>query len=376
MHIGLNLVFLVPGETGGMETYARELIPALRREEPDLRVTAFINRELHAAGGGGPWTDVAEPVVVPVSARRRWDWVRGEQQLLPGLAARAGVDVLHSLGSTAPLRGPMKRVATIHDVIYKVYPEAHFGIRSMGMRTLVPLSARRSHRVIAPSLRTRDDLSRLLHVELGKIDVVPMGVATPAPAPAASLDDVRRRYDLGDGPLVLTTSAKRPHKNLRRLLDAWALIPSERRGVLVLPGYPTPHEQELRRHAAALGLAESTRFPGWVPSDDLEALYGLARCFVFPSLYEGFGLPVLEAMARGVPVACSGRASLAEVVDGAALLFDPESPEAIADAIEEILSSAPLADRLREAGHAQAARFTWSATARGTLAAYERALGS
>jgi glycosyltransferase involved in cell wall biosynthesis len=373
LHIGLNLIFLVPGETGGMETYARALIPALRGEEPNLRLTAFINRELHAAGEG-PWTELAEPVVVPVSARRRLDWVRGEQQLLPGIAADAGVDVLHSLGGTAPLRGSTKRVVTIHDVIYKVYPDAHFGIRSTGMRLLVPLTARRSHRIIAPSNRTKDDLSRLLDVEATKIDVVPMGVT--APAPPADLADVRQRYELGDGPVVLTTSAKRPHKNLRCLLDAWALIPEERRGVLVLPGYPTPHEQELRRHAESIGIAKTTRFPGWVPTDDLEALYRLAQCFVFPSLYEGFGLPVLEAMARGVPVACSGRASLAEVVDGAARLFDPENPQSIADAVEEILSSASLTEHLRQAGHEQAHRFTWSATARGTLGAYERALES
>jgi glycosyltransferase involved in cell wall biosynthesis len=373
LHIGLNLIFLVPGETGGMETYARALIPALRREEPDLRLTAFINRELQAAGEGA-WTELAELVVVPVRARRRVEWVRGEQQFLTRLAADAGVDVLHSLGSTAPLWGPMKRVVTIHDVIYKVYPEAHFGIRSMGMRMLVPLSARYSHRIIAPSSTTKDDLSRLLHVKAGKIDVVPMGVA--APAPPSDLAEVRQRYDLGHGPVVLTTSAKRPHKNLRRLLDAWALIPEERRGVLLLPGYPTPHEQELRRHAEALGIAADTRFPGWVPTDDLEAFYRLAQCFVFPSLYEGFGLPVLEAMARGIPVACSGRASLAEVAGAAARLFNPESPQSIADAVEEILSNASLAERLRKAGHEQAQRFTWSASARGTLEAYERALTS
>src|SRR5205823_10277521 len=104
--------------------------------------------------------------------------------------------------------------------------------------------------------------------------------------------------------------------------------------------------------------------------------FRLAHCFVFPSLYEGFGLPVLEAMVRGVPVVCSGRASLAEVVDGAARLFDPESPHSIADAVDAIVSNAELAERLRQAGRQQAQRFTWSATARGTLGAYERALTS
>lgn len=374
MHIGLNLVFLVPEETGGMETYARELIPSLLEEKSDLRLTAFINRESLAAGEG-PWAELVESVLVPVSARRRTGWVRGEQLLLPSIAARSGVDVLHSLGSTSPVRGRFTRVVTIHDLIYRTYPEAHFGIRSLGMRMLVPRAARHSHRIIVPSESTKDDLTRLLHAPLTKIDVVPMGVRLP-PSTSSDLGDVRRRYELGDPRVVLTTSAKRPHKNLRALLEAWALIPAERRGVLVLTGYPTPHEQELRLHADALGIAASTRFPGWVPPNDLEALYQLAQCFVFPSLYEGFGLPVLEAMARGIPVACSGRASLAEVVDGAARLFDPENPRAIADALDEILSSADLSERLRQAGRERARRFTWSATARGTLAAYERALAS
>jgi glycosyltransferase involved in cell wall biosynthesis len=374
MRVGLNLVFLVPGETGGMETYARELIPALLEDRPDLRLTAFINRETHAAGKG-PWTELVESALVPVSARRRADWVRGEQLLLPGIAARAGVDVLHGLGSTAPAWGSFRRVVTIHDVIYRIYPEAHFGLRSVGMRALVPLAARRSRRIIVPSESTKSDLVRLLRVPPTRIDVVPMGVAAPS-VTSSDPAEVRRRYELGDAPIVLTTSAKRPHKNLSRLLEAWALIPAERRPVLVLTGYPTPYEQALRRQAERLGVASATRFPSWVPEDDLEALFRLARCFVFPSVYEGFGLPVLEAMARGVPVACSDRASLAEVAGSAARIFDPENPQSIADALDEILSSAELAERLKQAGFAQAQRFTWSATARGTLRAYERTLGS
>jgi glycosyltransferase involved in cell wall biosynthesis len=317
-------------------------------------------------------TQLAEMTLVPVSARRRADWVRGEQQLLPTLAARAGVDLLHSLGSTAPIWGRMTRVVTIHDVIYKLYPEAHFGIKSLGMRALVPLSARSSRRIIAPSESTSADLVDLLRVPPDKIDVVPMGVG-PASAPAADTG-VRQRYELGDARVVLAASAKRPHKNLHRLLEAWALIPAERRAVLVLPGYPTPYEQKLRWHAERLGIAANTRFLGWIPTQDLEALYRLAQCFVFPSLYEGFGLPVLEAMVRSVPVACSDRASLAEVVGGAARIFDPESPRSIADAVDEILSSPGLAERLRQAGRERTRHFTWGATARGTLAVYERAL--
>jgi glycosyltransferase involved in cell wall biosynthesis len=372
MHVGLNLIYLVAGETGGMETYARELITALLEECPDLRLTAFINRET-AEASDGPWRDIPF-VVVPVRARRRIEWVRGEQQLLPRLASDAGVDLVHSLASTAPARGRFRRVVTIHDVIYRIYPEAHFGLRSLGMRVLVPLAARRSNRIIVPSASTRDDLVRLLDVPRHKVDVVPQGVRTVDSA--AGLDEraIRARYDVGGRPLLLTVSAKRPHKNLVRLLDALALIPLGRRPVLMLPGYSTPHEIELRARAAQLGLESDVRLLGWVSSEELAGLYEAAAVFVFPSLYEGFGLPVLEAMARGVPVACSDRGSLAEVAAGAARLFNPEHPESIADAIQTLLADRGEVERLRAAGFDRVRQFSWSATARQTFASYERAL--
>ena len=241
------------------------------------------------------------------------------------------------------------------------------------MRALVPLGVRRSHRVLAVSQSTRDDLVAHLGVPPGKIDVVPngLGAARVDPAPEA---DVRARYELGERRVVLSVSAKRPHKNLARLLDALALLPEADRPALVLPGYPTWHEDELRDRARALGVAGDTRFPAWVAPAELEALYALATCFVFPSLYEGFGLPVLEAMARGVPVACSERPALAEVAGSAALRFDPESPRAIADAIATLLTDATERDRLRRAGLERAGGYTWEATARGVLSSYERAL--
>jgi glycosyltransferase involved in cell wall biosynthesis len=374
MHVGLNLVYLVPGETGGTETYARELIPALLRERPNIKLTAFVNRE--AAGQDGPWSDLVAAVTVPVRARNRWQWVRGEQQLLPRLAKRAGVDIVHSLASTAPVRGTFRRVVTIQDVIHRVYPEAHHGLRSLGMRVLVPMAARRSDRIIVPSRATHDDLVRLLGVPERKIDVVPLGFKTPHVSSWLADDELRRRHDLGMRPVVLTVSAKRQHKNLVRLLDALASIPEPRRPIVVLPGYATPHEEELREHASRLGLAADTRFLGWVSEDELEGLYRSATCFVFPSLYEGFGLPVLEAMARGVPVACSKRSALAEVANGAALTFDPEQPKEIADAIELLLEDGATRDRLRAAGHANVARFSWDETARRTLAVYDRTLAS
>ena len=312
-HIGLNLIFLVPDETGGMEVAARELIPALLAQAPPgMRFTAFINREA-AAASDRPWGELLPAVTVPVSARNRVQWVLGEQALLPRLAAKAGVDLVHSLASTAPLRGRFRRVVTVHDLIYARFPEAHSGLREKGMRVLVPQAARRSDRVIADSHSTRDDLTELLHIPPERIDVVPLGIGRvrrEAPLPE---DQTRARFELGARRVVLSLSAKRPHKNLLALIDALGRIPSEERPVLVLPGYPTAHEAELRERARARGLEDDVRFPAWVSAEELEGLWALARAFVFPSLYEGFGLPVLEAMARGVPVACSNASSLPEV---------------------------------------------------------------
>ena len=144
--------------------------------------------------------------------------------------------------------------------------------------------------------------------------------------------------------------------------------------MLVLPGYPTAHEDELRARVAELGIADDVRLLGWIEPSELEGLYAAADCFVFPSLLEGFGLPVLEAMSRGVPVACSDRGSLAEVAGDAALLFDPESEPAIAAAIERLLTDQDEAQRLRRAGFEQAAKFSWKAAAEGTLASYRRAI--
>jgi glycosyltransferase involved in cell wall biosynthesis len=371
VHVGLNLIFLVPREMSGLETYARELTSALLREQPDVRVTAFLNRE---ASAEPLWRELVPTVTVPVYGRRRSSWVRGEQLLLPTLAQRAGADVVHSLASTAPSWGSFRRVVTIHDVIYRIHPEAHAGWRSLALRALIPLAARRSHRVIVPSRATRDDLVRLLKVPEEKIDLVPNGLGTPPAERWDSEDELRRRYDLGARPFVLTVSLKRPNKNLLRLLEAIALIPGERRPILVLAGHRTPYEDVLRARAAELGLVDDTRFLGWVPGEELEGLYRSSSCFVFPSLYEGFGLPVLEAMARGVPVACSNRGALVEVADSAALTFDPEQPHAIAATIERLLADPAERERLSRRGRENAARFTWAAAARKTFETYESAL--
>jgi glycosyltransferase involved in cell wall biosynthesis len=345
IHVGLNLVFLIPGETGGMETAARETIPRLAAIE-DLRLTLLVNREAAGSFGG-----VAEEVVVPVRASNRVEWVRGEQQLLPGIAARRGCDLVHSMGSTAPLRGPFKRVTTIHDLNFRIVPESHFGVRGLGMRVLVPAAARRSHRIVVDAASTRDDLRRYLRVDPAKVDVVPLGVTIP--------NSAEPRPER----LVLCVGAKRPHKNAVAVVEALAGTGLR----LVISGYRSPYDRVLRERAAALGV--DLELPEYL--EDLDELYARAGVVVVPSLYEGFGLPVLEAMARGVPVVSSNRSSLPEVAGDAALLVDPEDRRALRAAIEQALADP---EPLRAKGLARAAEFTWERTAKLTAEAYRRVL--
>jgi glycosyltransferase involved in cell wall biosynthesis len=308
-----------------------------------------------------------------VNARNRVQWVRGEQLLLPRLAAREGVDLVHSLASTAPARGRFRRVATVHDLIYARFPEAHSGIRDRGMRVLVPLAVRRSDRVIVDSQSTRRDLVELLGTPAERIDVVPLGLGTVQRHEPLSERELRERLELGERSIALSLSAKRPHKNLTVLIGALARIPRERRPLLVLPGYPTAHEADLRARARAEGLEGDVRFLGWLSGEELEGLWQVADTFVYPSLYEGFGLPVLEAMARGVPVACSNASSLPEVAGDAALVFDPRDERAIAAAIERLLSDQAEVERLRARGLERVREFTWERTAQLTLESYGRA---
>jgi glycosyltransferase involved in cell wall biosynthesis len=370
VHVALNLAFLTPGGMGGIEVYARRLCEALARRD-DVELTLILPRE---AAAEASWRELGRVLALPVDPRRRIDWVRADQVNVPRAAARVGADVLHSLASTGPAHGSVPRVVTVHDLHYRAEHAAHFGLRALGMRLLVPVAAHRSRRVIVPSVATRNDVLKHLRIPADRVDVVPEALGHPVAAPRRPREEVRADLGAGGRALLLTVSAKRPHKNLLRLLGALARLPAERRPLLVMPGYPTPHEGELRARASELGVQDAVRFFGWLSEIELEELYRAADAFVFPSLLEGFGLPVLEAMARGIPVASSDRTSLAEVAGDAALLFDPENEQSMADAIERLLEDHGLAERLGAAGQARAARFTWEATAEGTVASYRRML--
>ena len=364
--VGLNLLFLVPGETGGSEIYVRHLIPKLANVRPDLELVAFVNRE-----GAGAKLGATEVVEVDVSGRGRARRVLAEQRRLPRLARRHGIDLLHSPGTSAPWRPGVASVVTILDVIYARHPEAHTLPMRLGMRLIVPLAARGADRVITISHAAASEIAEELSVPLERIDVTylggrPIGPATPEP-------ELRGRLGLADAPLVLSVSARRPHKNLPRLIEAFASLSADPPPVLVLPGYETPFEDELRRRAGELGVAERVRFLGWVSDEDLEGLYAAAACFAFPSLAEGFGLPVLEAMERGVPVACSSAGPLPEVAGEAARYFDPLDVGDMTAALSDLLGNARLREELTSAGRQRASSFTWERTAHETAESYERA---
>ncbi|MCW3068932.1 MAG: glycosyl transferase group 1 [Solirubrobacterales bacterium] len=371
MRVGLDLLYLVPGETGGRETYARELVPALLERSPELELVAFVNRDagprLAAELGDG-----VRAVALPISARNRGQWALGELALVSIAARRARVELLHSMANFAPAWGNFRRVVTIHDLQYKAVPELLSWQMRAATSALVSTAARRADRIIAVSGAGREEIVSRLGIGGAHIDVVPNGVR-PAPQ-APSTSGVRERFGLASGQLALAVATNLPHKNLPALIDALALLPQEERPMLVVAGHGTDDEA-LRAHAGAVGVGEDVRLLGQLSTQELDSLYALADCVVLPTLHEGFGLPVLEAMARSVPVACSDIPALREVAGEAALYFDPREPRQIAARITEAIDDTPLTRGLREQGRMRAAGFTWSASAEKTLASYRRAVG-
>ena len=372
MKVALNLVYLVPGETGGMETYARELIPRLAAID-DVELICLVGRP---AAGNGPWSDAGREVVLPVDPSNRADWVRGEQWHVPRAAESHGADVVHSLASTAPLLGRQVRVTTIHDLNFMVVPEAHFGIRGIGMRLLVPSAAKRSHRIIADSSATRNDLVTRLRVPWHKVDVVPLAASTPAPLEPALAASLTEKLGLGGHQFLVAPGAKRPHKNASLVIRALSSMAPPDRPRLVITGYATPYEAQLRFEAESLGLAGDVVIAGNLERAEMEALYAVASAVVVPSRYEGFGLPVLEGMIRGLPVIAANRSSLPEVAGNAALMVDPGSVDQMSDAIRRVTGDPAEAGRLADAGIRRAKAFSWDRTAALTHNSYERALGS
>jgi len=369
--IGINAVFLEP-RMGGLDTYVRALVPALLRLAPEVHFTVFCNPRGRAYLQREEWAGEVELLAHPLIGIRGLK-AAGELTLLGALAGRR-VDLLHSVAMTAPLRTRAVNVVTLADVTWIVAPDPSEAGTARLWRLTVPTVARRADRLIAFSNAAAEDVVSHLRVPRERIDVVPLAPGPAGRGGATPERELRDRLSLGAGPVVLTVSAKKAHKNLTRLVRAMAAVVERRPdAVLVLPGAPTAHEHELREAAAALGIAANVAFPAYVNDADLAGLYALARCFAFPSVNEGFGIPILEAMRSGLPVACSDASALPEVAGGAARLFDPYDVASIAEALSELLADPALAARLSESGPARAAKFTWEATAEGTLESYAQA---
>jgi glycosyltransferase involved in cell wall biosynthesis len=381
LKVGFNLAYLVE-DSGGSGTYARQLLPNLLRLEPELELTAWVGSTAPEWIAHEPWAQEVRWVRLPVPGVGT-PWHLWHELVGIGLdARRRRLDLVHGLANLAPIVHPgIASVSTILDVIWIHYPEAT-GMRfRMVMGTLAPLVGRSATRIIAISQAAREDISKTLRLDYDKFDVAPLGIEPPTSGEATEPERqaLRERLGLDARPVVLCVAAKRRHKNLHGLIQALGVIARRSPGglslQLVLPGSSNEYEQELRELAQQLGIEDSVRFPGWISDEELDVLYGLASCFVLPTLIEGFGLPVLEAMARGVPVACSEIPVLSEVAGDAAALFDPHDPDSIAAAIERLIADPAYARELAERGRERCRLFSWERTARATLASYNRALG-
>lgn len=299
-----------------------------------------------------------------------------EQFSLPLLLQRERVDLFHSPHFLLPLFQPCPAVATIHDVIYLVFPEDLPSLKARWYyRGVIFAGARIAGRIITDSNFSKEEIVKHLRVPEEKIEVIPLAAAPafrPIPNPAA-LEAIKRKYHIA-GDYILYVGIWRHRKNLLRLIKAFHMVRVQGKldCKLVMAGPPDERYSEIPRLAQELGLEKEVIFTGYVPDEDLPLLYNAAKAFAFPSLYEGFGLPLLEAMACGTPVLTSRTSSLPEVAGEAALFVDPYSVEEIAAGLHCLLTDEARRAELQRLGLAQAARFNWQETAHRTLAVYKQ----
>ena len=293
-----------------------------------------------------------------------------QQSALPRLLAQLGAGLYHSPYYLMPYRPGVATLLTVYDLIPMLFPRQTTARARLLFRWAMVLALRTARRVIVISEATRNDLLRHFKVAPERAVTI-MPAADPAfrSQPPEAVAAIRARFGLPEQ-FVLYLGSNKPHKNLVRLVEAWAATARSTTASLVVAGAWDPRYDEARRRAEALGLRESTCFVGRVPEADLSGLYTAATAFVFPSLYEGFGLPVIEAMSCGTPVACANASSLPEVAGDAALLFDPLDVSAIASALERLLADAGLRQELARRGLGRAAGFSWTTAAQGHLAIY------
>lgn len=375
---------------GGAGRYASELPGALLAAEPATEIDVFVSRAAPRELRRAPWADAVRWVTLPTGTAGSKRQLLAQFAALPALARARKIDVLHSPANTGPVITPgIASVVSLLDLIWLhrgAEWEADGGARA-AMHRQVAHCVRHADRLFAISHAAAEDFVSTLGIARERIEVTPLGVQAVVDGGSTTrgggLSDgernrvgasLRARLELGVARIVLCVAQKRPYKNLASLVRALGDLDDD--AVLVLVGAPTDHERELRALAEQLHVLTRVRFVGWLSDAELHELYRISSLFVLPSLIEGFGIPVLEAMAHGTPVACSNVSALPEIAGDAALLFDPERQEQVTGAIRRLLEDRELAARLRERGRERVASYTWKRTGAASIAGYRRAIAA
>lgn len=363
MRIGIDAHYL-GGSQSGNETYVRGLIGALARVDGQHEYAVYVSSR-----------DVmADPPVVADNIEYRFVGASKIGRVVAGLPtelARNRVDLLQA-HYNAPLAVPTRLLLVMHDISFAtmphLFPAAHGAQIALRARPAV----RRARRIVVASHTMRDQVSAHYRVPAERIDVVPLGVSErfAVRERAAARARVQAAYRTGES-FILNVGDLQPRKNLPRLLAAFALLAADDRDTtLVIAGKNAWGFDEVFETVERLGIGDRVVFTGYVPDDDLVDLYNAAELFVYPSIYEGFGLPPIEAMACGTPVIASDEATLRETTGDAAMLFDPADPVAIAGAMRRGLDDTPWRERARAAGFERARALSWDSCAKRMLDIY------
>jgi glycosyltransferase involved in cell wall biosynthesis len=363
--VGFEATALELRQRSGVSHYTAQLLHALVKRESRWQFACLSSRP--------PACSIPENVLRPDIWRfpNRSLWI---QLALPRIVARLKPRICHFTNSLAPLALTCPFAVTLYDMSLFLFPSLQPRRSLWLVRSILPAVARKAAAVITVSHSAKQDILQVLQLPSAKVHVVPGAAAAEFRRieDPATLETARRKYDL-DAPFILAVSTLEPRKNLSRLVAAFREL--RRRGgreQLVLAGQFGWHYGPLLRQIETSGCREAIRLLNFVPGEDLPAIYNLARAVAFPSLYEGFGLPIVEAMACGIPVLTSRRSAMAEVGEGAALLVDPLRTEEIEEGLYRLLTDNSLREELIEAGFKRARRFSWERAAAETLAVYEK----
>lgn len=376
--VGVNLLWLVPGVVGGSEEYLTRLLGGLA-DQPvdDLDLTLFVLRPF--ASAHPELAETYKTCVLPASGGSKVVRVAAESSWLAERARSLGLDLVHHAGGVVPPVRTVPSVVTIHDLQPLVFPQHFHPVKRSYLSVMLPRAARAARLVLTPSDHVRSAVVERLGVPEYRVMTVPHGVAPPPSGPdtesrAAELARVRRRYAIA-GPYLLYPAITYPHKNHVMLVQAFSRVAASHPDArLVLTHRAAEGEGAVLGEVDRLGLQAKVLRLGLVPRDDLDALIGGARAVVFPSRFEGFGAPVLEAMSRGCPVIAADATALPEVVGDAGWLVDPDDVNGWAVAMTAVLDDGSRRHAMRSAGLARAATFSWHRAADALTSAYRRAL--